>query len=45
MQKGILGSGENKIKVFTVYSKIDATILAIFHSPVLGRLQMKFEQH
>ena len=47
--QGIL---EKKIfKVFTIYGygshlgQWTATILAIFHSPALGRLQMKFEQH
>ena len=39
------------LKVFTIYGhgshlgKWTATILAIFHSPAPGRLQMKFEQH
>ena len=39
------------LKVFTIYghgghlSQWTATILAIFHYPAPGRLQMKFEQH
>ena len=39
------------LKVFTIYGhsrylgQWTATILAIFHSPAPGRLQMKFEQH
>ena len=39
------------LKVFTIYGhgghlgQWAATILAIFHFPVLGRLKMKFEQH
>ena len=39
------------LKVFTIYGhgghlgQWTATILAAFHSPTPGRLQMKFEQH
>ena len=39
------------LKVFTIYGhdrhlgQWTATILALFHSPAPGRLQMKFEQH
>ena len=43
---------ENRfLKVFTIYGHGDhfgrwtRTILAIFHFPAPGRLQMKFEQH
>ena len=50
--EGILGSGEEEVlKVFTIYgrgSDLDqqtATILAIFRSPILRRLHMKFEQN
>ena len=48
--QGILGSGEEEIKVFTIYGRGDhlgqrtATILAIFRSPTLSRLHLKFEQ-
>ena len=48
----ILGSGEEDfLKVFTIYGdgghlgQWTATILAIFRSPNLGRLHMKFEQN
>ena len=50
--KGILGSeGEDFLKVFTIYGRgghlgqWTATILAIFRSPTLRRLHMKFEQN
>ena len=49
--QGILGSGEDFLKVFTIYGhgshlgQRTATILAIFHSPALRRLHMKFEQN
>ena len=48
----ILGSGgEDFLKVFTIYGRgghlgqRTATILAIFRSPTLRRLHMKFEQN
>ena len=50
--QGILGSGEEDfLNVFTIYGhgghlgQWTITILAIFHFPAPGRLQMKFEQH
>ena len=47
--QGILGSGEEDFKGFTIYGRgghlgqWTATILAIFGSPILMRLHMKFE--
>ena len=49
--QGILGSGEDFLKVFTIYGhgghlgQSTVTILAIFHSPKLRRLHMKFVQN
>ena len=50
--QGILGSGEEDFKRFLPYmgmaahlGQLTATILAIFHSPNLRRLHMKFEKH
>ena len=50
--QGILGSeGEDFLKVFTIYGRgghlgqRTATILAIFRSPTLRRLHMKFEHN
>ena len=49
--QGILNSGEEDFKVFTIYGhgghlgQWTATILAIFRSPKLRRLHMKFEQY
>ena len=48
--QGILRSGEEDFLRFLPYMGmaailVNATILAIFHFPAPGRLQMKFEQH
>ena len=49
--QGLFGSGEKILKVFTIYGHCShlgqwtMTILAIFRSPALRRLHMKFDQH